>query len=62
MSGFQIVWPERRYVSEKQIRVWYSDAIENGEIDKPGCEPGVVEMALALSGAGLITLGNRRPI
>lgn len=29
----RIVWPEARYVPESQLRLWFQDAIDNGEIE-----------------------------
>lgn len=57
---FHIIYPEDRMVPEKRIRVWWKDAVANGDIvDKS--PPTVTAMAHDLSDAGLITLA-RLPI
>ncbi len=55
---FRIVWPECRFVSANQIKVWYHDGVANGDIgrDYLGLED-VSKMAAALHDAGTITLG-----
>ncbi len=55
---FEIIWPEYRFVSEKQIRTWYGDAVANGEADAGLNDPE--EMASELSSIGHITLGRGR--
>ncbi len=58
-DGIMIIWPERRWISAKQIESWFADGVTNNEID-----PGYLhakttrEMAAALSDAGIITLGR----
>ena len=56
---FEIIWPERRFVSEDKIRVWYSDAVANGEAEETDLTE-VEEMARELSSIGHITLGRGR--
>jgi hypothetical protein len=59
MTHFEIVWPERRFVSEDQIRTWYSDAVANGDAEETDLlDPE--EMARELSSIGAITLGRGR--
>jgi hypothetical protein len=54
---FTIVWPERRIVSEAQIRLWYADAVANVELeDDARYYTGAADMAAALHRTGLITL------
>ena len=59
---FQIIWPERRLVDEDQIRVWFDDAVANGDLPEEYAqnitEPE--EMARELSDIGHITLGRGR--
>lgn len=55
---FEIIWPEKRWVSEDQIKTWYFDAVENGEANA-GLND-VEEMARELSSIGHITLGRGR--
>ncbi len=56
---FEIIWPEHRYVSEDQIKLWYSDAIANGDAEETNLNDPE-EMARELSSIGVITLGRRR--
>jgi len=56
---FQIIWPERRWVSEDQIKMWYTDAVANGEAEETQLND-VEEMARELSSIGHITLGRGR--
>lgn len=59
---FNMIWPERRAVSESQIIVWASDAIANKEINEEfstAVESGdAMTCAEALHEAGLITLAR----
>ena len=59
---FEIVWPEHRWVNESKIRVWFSDAVDNGDLSEEYAqdisEPE--EMARELSSLGYITLGRGR--
>jgi len=59
MAKFEIIWPEYRYVDEKQIRWWYSDAVENGQAEETNLTDPE-EMARELSSIGFITLGRGR--
>ncbi len=56
---FEIVWPNHRWVSAAQIRVWYSDAVANGEAEETALND-VEEMVRELSSIGHITLGRGR--
>lgn len=56
---WEIIWPERRFVSESQIRTWYSDAVANGEAEETDLRDPE-EMARELSSIGIITLGRGR--
>jgi len=60
---FEIIWPERRIVSEEKIRSWYADAIDNGQVlpDFFGFEKEPKGMAMALADAGIITIGQVLP-
>jgi len=57
---FHLVYPEKRIVGEETIRVWYSDAHANGEVEGYDDEPDTMEMAAALEDAGLITVSKTR--
>ena len=35
-SMFQMIWPDVRRVTEKQVRSWLADAIANEEVDDVG--------------------------
>lgn len=52
-----IIWPERRFVREWQIRTWYSDAVANGETEQNDLKDPD-EMARELQFIGTITLGK----
>jgi hypothetical protein len=54
---FTIIWPERRVVSEEQIKTWYLDAVDNGDVNNLGVTDPK-SMAMELHSAGLITLGH----
>lgn len=56
---FEIIWPKHRWVSEAQIRMWYSDAVANGEAEETELND-TEEMARELSSIGHITLGRGR--
>jgi hypothetical protein len=61
MSGFYIVYPEKRWVTAKQIHTWFEDALDNGEIaDEYTAAKTAVERAKALDDAGLLTQGRPR--
>jgi len=55
-ATFQIIWPEKRVVSEDQIRTWYEDAVANEEATEGFTDPH--NMALELDSQGLISLAN----
>lgn len=56
---FEIIWPERRWVSAEQIENWYLDAVANGETLM---QDGITSegMAKELHYIGHITLGVGR--
>jgi hypothetical protein len=53
------VWPERRLVPADTIARWYTDAVANQEIAPPFTE-NVLEQAIALHDAGIITMQRRQ--
>jgi hypothetical protein len=53
---FTIIWPERRTVSDDQIKIWYADALVNGDADLETDD--VTVMARELHDIGTITLGR----
>lgn len=54
-----ILWPERRWVPESTLWMWYLDACDNGEIAEKYLRASDVQTARqALSDAGIITLGQ----
>ncbi len=57
---FEIVWPDHRYVSEDQIKIWYSDALVNGDAEDETLFDDIEAMARELSCIGIITLGRGR--
>jgi hypothetical protein len=57
---FEIIWPEHRWVDENQIKVWYSDALANGEVDNEDIFDDPEAMARELHDIGTITLGRGR--
>ena len=58
---FRVIWPEERVVRAQKIAVWYRDALEAGRVPKRNmCGRPVIEKALALHEAGVITLGDLR--
>lgn len=60
MTTFNVIWPERRRVSEEQICSWYDDAMANGELDDGDYfEETVNQKAMALHRAGIVTLGHQ---
>jgi hypothetical protein len=60
-GGFYILWPEQRWVAAGTFKVWFCDALANGEVistvDQYGSDYWA--MALELHRAGLITLGQQ---
>lgn len=57
MASIWIVWPQQQWLGEEEVRIRYTDAVTNGEMDSNTTEdPG--EMALALHDAGIIALGQ----
>lgn len=57
MRMFWVIWPERRHITEGQMRLWYADAVANGEVENTTCTD-VEAMARELSNAGVLTLGR----
>ncbi len=57
---FEIIWPDRRWVSEDQIKMWYSDAMVNGDAEDETIFDDVEAMARELHNIGTITLGRGR--
>ena len=55
------IWPEERWVQRDQIMMWFADAVINQQIasERLGAQTPM-EMAHALSDAGLITMGKPR--
>lgn len=51
-----IIWPRRQRITEYQIRLWYGDAVANGETEGGLNDPD--EMARELHSLGNITLGR----
>jgi hypothetical protein len=58
-NRFEIIWPEHKWVSAAQIKVWYEDACANCEADETELND-VEEMARELDSIGHITLGKGR--
>lgn len=54
---FRIIWPQYRTVSEEQIRIWYADAVANGDAENTDLTDPA-QMAQELSSIGFITLGR----
>ena len=57
---FEIIWPERRWVSEDRIKMWYSDAMVNGDAEDETIFDDTETMARKLHDIGTITLGRGR--
>lgn len=57
---FEILWPDRRWVSENQIKIWYSDALANGDAEDETIFEDTEAMARELHDIGIITLGRGR--
>lgn len=56
---FEIVWPEKKTVSADRIKIWFADALDNGDIASEfESETDPAGMAAALDEAGIITLRN----
>jgi hypothetical protein len=51
-----MIWPERRRISEHQIKTWYSDAVANGDTDPGLNDPD--EMARELDSIGYATFSR----
>ena len=50
-----ILYPEKRRIRAHQIRVWYEDAVANGEVEDITLTE-TSDMAMELHRAGIITL------
>lgn len=56
---FYIIYPENRFVTSSQMKMWYYDAVANDEIAREYLDlDDTARMAEALSDAGIITLGQ----
>ena len=56
--NFYIVYPEVRFVSDRQIESWYADAVANDEIASEYLYAHDLQTkARGLSDSGVITLG-----
>lgn len=55
--GRWTIWPQTKFLPEEQIRVMYSDAVANGEVDEPVLEADapLSDVCAALESAGLVT-------
>lgn len=56
-GDFYIIYPDKRWVSAKQIRLWYEDLVADKRIDAVSVKSHNA-MAKALDDAGFITLGT----
>lgn len=56
---FFIIWPEKRWIDESKIRLWFSDAVANGELSEEYATDITApeDMAKELHSLGTITLG-----
>ena len=52
--GFDVVWPQKGHVPADKLKLWYWDAVANGQC--PNGARKLVAKAWALHQAGLITL------
>ena len=43
MIEIETVYPEKRWISEDTIRIWYDDAVANGD-----CAPGYIDLDLIM--------------
>lgn len=56
MSKHRVIWPQKRYMSDDDIRAYYADAVADKQV-----LPGMVnieDMKYVLSDAGLFTFGS----
>jgi hypothetical protein len=58
-QGYEIIYPEARWVSEAQIKRWYLDAVANGEAEHKYLTD-IDDMAEELSYIGHIVLRRCR--
>ena len=58
-QDYTIVWPTRRTVSENTIRMKYSDAVANGEVDYTDLTD-INEIMNELESAGLVAFSMTR--
>jgi len=61
MAGFNIVHPENRWVSEKTIRMKYSDAVANDEVEYTDLTD-INEIMDELENAGHVTFTSKNEI
>lgn len=54
----RIIWPEARYVPASQLRLWFQDAIDNGELEADAVDgsDSLEHICRELDHAGVITL------
>ncbi len=59
---FEIIWPERRWVSAATIDGWFSDAVANGDLSEEFATDvtNTEDKARELDSLGHITLGRGR--
>ena len=57
MRDIYTIYPDKRFVSEQQIRDWYQDAVCNNDIDNGACTD-INEMIHELEDIGQITIGK----
>lgn len=55
-APFRIVWPQRVVLTGRTVRMWYGDAVANGELDDADTKLTSLEAQFAaLSRAGVVT-------
>lgn len=60
---YEIIWPNRRKLTENQVNSMYLDAVANDELDADDTDlTNVHDRVKALHDAGLITLRKKVPI
>jgi hypothetical protein len=60
MTTHYMIWPERRKVDEDTIRMWYADAVANGEAE-PGYEM-IEDIKAELDDIGKTTFSDSRAL
>lgn len=59
MERYWIIWPERRWLSHKDLLLAYEDAIANDELEEEDRDATTVQdIQRALSSAGIYTFGR----